>query len=216
MTEIDQAISYYRKELKNALHVIQYLKDRGLTAQAVNEFKIGYAPENSTYNQMFRNRIMIPIQDMLGDYVAFIGRTLSNNEPKYMNSWESAEYQKGRILFGFARAFNHIQNTDHVVLVEGQFDLITLWQYKVYNVVAGSGTGFTPIQARLLSRYATKVYLAFDSDQPGQKATVRTRGHLENAGFKKENIIQGQIPEGEDPDSYIRKYGIQEFKKLFE
>jgi len=215
MTEIEQAISYYRKELKNAPHVIQYLKDRGLTAQTVNEFKIGYAPKNPTYNHLFRNRIMIPIQDTLGDYVAFVGRTLGDEDAKYLNSWESAEYQKGRILFGFAKAFKHIQATERVILVEGQFDLMTLWQNKVYNVVAGSGTGFTPIQARLLSRYASKIYLAFDDDQAGQKAEIRTRKHLENAGFRSKDIIVGHLPDGEDPDSFVRKYGVHEFKKLF-
>lgn len=212
MIEIEQAIAYYRNELKKASNAIQYIKDRGITADIVNEFKIGYAPANPTYNQTFKNRIMIPIQDTLGDDVAFVGRTIVNEDPKYKNSWESANYQKGRILFGFARAFPHIQKNNRVVLVEGQFDLLTLWQHGLKNVVAGSGTGFTAIHARLLSRYAAEVCIAYDCDIAGQKAMKKSSGLLKKAGL---NVVEGKLPTDEDPDSFVRKYGIHEFIKLF-
>ncbi len=212
MNAIEQEISYYRQELKKSLEAIQYLKNRGLTSKTVNEFKIGYAPTNTKYTYMCRSRIMIPIQDTYGDYVAFVGRTIINEDPKYWNSWESPEYQKGRILFGFAKAFKYIQKTDRAILVEGQFDLLTLWQNGIKNVVAGSGTGFTRVHARLLSRYAGIVYIIFDNDSAGQKGLLRTQRYLEEIGV---NTIAIKLPKNEDPDSFVRKFGIQKFIALF-
>lgn len=208
MSEILQALSYYRKELKKSEAAINYLKERGLTAQTVNEFKLGFAPAQPTCFQMFRNRIMCPVQDTQGEYVAFVGRTIVGEEPKYKNSWESEVYQKGRILFGFVKAFSHILEKDEVILVEGQFDVFQLWQTGIKNVIAGSGTGFTPIQARLLSRYARKVFVVFDSDGAGEKAFVRVNTYLTNVGVE---VVKGILPKGYDPDDYVKEFGAEKF-----
>lgn len=208
-----EIISYYRKELRNSSTAINYLKSRSLTPETVNYFKIGYAPPQPQYNIEFHDRIMVPIANTLGEYVAFTGRIIiDSNEPKYKNSWESAEYQKGRILYGFADAFPYILETESVFLVEGQFDLFRLWQNGVKHVVAGSGTGFTPIHARLLSRYAKTVYLSFDGDNAGKDATPKVQRYLEEAGLV---VVKGIIPNGLDPDEYIKLNGLDAFFACF-
>lgn len=214
MNNIDEIIKYYRKELKNSSVAISYLKDtRKLTAETINYFKIGYAPSNPTCNIEYHDRIMLPIKNTLGEYVAFTGRTLSEtNESKYKNSFESPDYQKGRILYGFSDSLSYIQETESVFLVEGQFDFLTLWQNGIKNVVAGSGTGFTPIHARLLSRYAQNVYLCFDADDAGKKATMKVQRLLQDTGLI---TSIGTFPAGEDPDSLVRKNGINAFLACF-
>lgn len=208
-----EAISYYRCELKKSKDAIEYLKSRKLTADIVNFFKLGYAPAQPRFDFNFAQRIMMPIKDTHGDYVAFTGRLIiDSSEPKYKNSIESADYQKGRILYGFSDAFPYILQSDSVFLVEGQFDLFRLWQNGVKHVVAGSGTGFTPIHARLLSRYASTVYLSFDGDTAGVKASTKVQRYLEDAGLV---VVKGLIPNLMDPDEFILKFGLDAFFACF-
>lgn len=213
MTDLDNIISYYRRELKKSQFAIDYLRyDRQLTADTINFFKLGYAPPQPLYNVIYHDRIMIPVKDILGDYVAFTSRTLIDEPSKYMNSFETSEYQKGRILYGFSDAFPYIQESQTIFLVEGQFDLMTLWQNGVRNVVAGSGTGFTPIHARLLSRYAHTIYLAFDGDSAGKTASARVEKYLKETGLM---VMKNILPDGHDPDSYVRLYGVGAFFTCF-
>lgn len=206
---VEKAISYYRTQLKLSPTAIQYLKDRGISSKVVNEFQIGYAPSNPEYGYSYHDRIMIPIRNNWGEFVAFTGRTIISDSPKYLNSWESPEYQKYRLLFGYYESLSHIINSGEAILVEGQFDLLTLWQNGVKNVVASSGK-FTPEQARVLSRYTTKVIIAMDNDSAGDKIAIKAKRYLEDMEVTT-TVLKLPV---KDPDEYIRAEGIDKFKEL--
>ncbi|MGH8015046.1 MAG: toprim domain-containing protein, partial [Candidatus Zixiibacteriota bacterium] len=160
------------------------------------------------------HRLMIPIFNLSGNPIAFGGRTLKKDEPaKYMNSPETPLYQKSSVLYGLSLTKDHIRNQNHAYIVEGYFDLISLWQVGIRNVVASSGTAFTLQQARLIARYAELVYLFFDADSAGQKAALRSVDILYDAGLEVKII---QSPVGEDPDSIASKFGIEKIKELQE
>ncbi len=168
----------------------------------------------------FRNRIIIPIADLYGRIVAFGGRILeekkpSNSsdyvEPKYLNSPETLVFNKKNLLFGLNRATQEIIKSNYVIVVEGYMDAISVASAGIKNVVASLGTAFTEEQAKLLLRYTKKIFFCYDSDEAGQKATLRALSIVLNAGAEVKIIL---IPDGKDPDEYIRKHGIEEFKKL--
>jgi DNA primase len=207
---VDEIISYYRQELKKSQLAIDYLKSRGITAQTTNEFKIGYAPSFPRYDYIFRERIMIPVRNNDGEYIAFVGRTIVDSSPKYLNTWETIEYQKSRILFGYFDALPYIKKEFSAILVEGQFDFLTLWQNGVRNIVASSGN-FTTAQARLLSRYTDKVYIILDNDTAGNTSATKAKRYLEDLNVKPVVI---KLPDCKDPDEYIRAKGIDKFKEL--
>lgn len=213
--DIRAQINYYRQQLRDSPIAIEYLRSRGITSETANYFEIGYAPHAPLFNALCEHRIVLPVKDTMGDYVAFVGRIIDKEDTrsKYWNSWESAEYQKGRILFGFADSFPQILAMSSVILVEGQFDFLTLWQNGIRNVVACSGTSFTPVHARLLARYADTVYVAFDADSAGEKGRLTAQTYLERLGVR---VISVKLLDGEDPDSFIKKYGAQEFLKYLQ
>jgi DNA primase len=166
------------------------------------------------YYDRFRHRIIFPIFNLSGKVVGFGGRVLDEkDEPKYLNSPESPIYQKGKILYGLNFSKDEIRKKGSAVLVEGYVDLLSLYQAGIKNVVASSGTAFTADQARLLSRYAEGVYLLFDADSAGQSATFRSVDLLFSEGVE---VFVVSLPKGEDPDSFVRKFGVEEVVKKIE
>jgi len=222
----------------------QYLNKRGFDSKIIKQFSIGYAPddweglirfaknkdietevlnqaglvvprtETSGYYDRFRNRIIFPIFNLSGKVVGFGGRVSNEkDEPKYLNSPETPIYQKGKILYGLNFSKDEIRKKGNAVLVEGYVDLLSLYQAGIKNVVASSGTAFTSDQARLLSRYAEKIYLLFDADTAGQSATFRSVDLLFSEGVE---VFVVSLPKGEDPDSFVKKFGTEEVTKKIE
>ncbi len=214
---------------------LQYLKKRGFDPDTLKLFSLGFAPQDweglvrfvqtkditpeiltqaglavakegkAGYYDRFRNRIIFPIINLSEKIIGFGGRVLDDkDEPKYLNSPETPIYQKGKILYGLYLSKEEIRQKGSAVLVEGYMDLISLYQAGVKNVVASSGTAFTQDQAHLLSRYAEKVYLFFDADSAGQSATFRSVDLLFGEGLE---VFVVSLEPGEDPDSFVRKFG---------
>ena len=165
----------------------------------------------------FRNRVMIPITDLNGHIVAFGGRILEESKseefkaPKYLNSPETPIFNKGSLLFGLNKAAQEIRKQDFAVIVEGYMDAISVYSAGIKNVVASLGTAFTEEQAKLLTRYTRKIYFCYDNDEAGQKATIRALPIMLNTGADVKVIT---IPDGKDPDEYIRKHGVEAFREL--
>ena len=155
----------------------------------------------------FRNRVMFPICNDQGKVIAFTGRTLSTDDkagPKYLNSPETPIYSKSRVLFNLDQAKEAIRKLDYSILVEGQMDCISVYAAGFQNVIASSGTAFTELQAKLLSRFSKNVVVNFDPDTAGARATERTLGLLVEEEF---NIRVLTLETGFDPDLYIRRQG---------
>jgi DNA primase len=166
------------------------------------------------YYDRFRDRVMFPVIDIWGNTLAFGGRVLPGDDgPKYINSSETKFYVKGRQLFGLHAAKRAIQKEGWAMLVEGNFDVISLHAAGVSQAVAPMGTSFTDRQAKLLKRYASKVYIAFDGDNAGAEATVRCIQAMEYAGIEA-LVVRFEV--GDDPDTYVRTHGVEAFKKKIE
>ena len=227
-----------REEGKAAL---QYLTGRGLERALIDEFALGWAPpgkdvfkaaalqhglevedlvaagllsaaedSGETFDR-FRGRVMFPIRDAKGRTVGFGGRVLADGEPKYLNTADTVLYHKGELLYGLDRARGQISREGSAVVVEGYIDLLSLRQHGVTNVVAPLGTALTAEQARLLARYAREVFLLYDADAAGLKATFRGGDELLEAGV---NVRVATLPKGLDPDDFIRKKGEAAYREL--
>lgn len=160
----------------------------------------------------FRKRVMFPISSESGKPIAFTGRLLDTNDPKagakYVNSPETPLYTKGHVLFNLDKAKQGIKETDSVILVEGQMDCLSVFMAGIGNVIATSGTTFTEHQIRLLSRFTKRVVLSFDGDEPGVNAAEKTLGPLVEEGFEVRVVV---LPEGQDPDAFLRAHGVAEY-----
>ena len=170
-------------------------------------FRSGLVAERDrgTAVDRFRNRLMIPICRDNGAIVAFGGRAMdAGQQPKYLNSPETPIYVKGRTLYGLHLSKGSVIRAKHAVMVEGYFDFAQAYQAGITNVVASSGTALTPVQAKLLKRFATKVVLNFDPDAAGQGAAARSSELLVAEGFQ---VNVAMLPPGDDPDTFIRKSG---------
>ena len=168
--------------------------------------------ENKPYDR-FRNRIMFPIHNDVGEVIAFSGRILDKEAEaaKYVNSPETPLFRKGRVLFGLHKTKRGLIEADCAIVCEGQLDLITLFEAGIANVVAPQGTAFTEQQARILKRFVSEVVLCFDADAAGQKAAERSLDAL----LQNNLVVRvAEMPAGEDPDSMVRKRGREEFEKL--
>ncbi|MEW5701710.1 MAG: DNA primase [Candidatus Zixiibacteriota bacterium] len=162
------------------------------------------AKGGSPYDR-FRNRITFPIINLSGKTVGFGARVLSDDDqPKYLNSPETALYQKSRILYGLATTRDAIRREDRAIIVEGYLDWLTMIEYGVENVVAVSGTALTTAQTELLSRFCKQVTLMFDADAAGQRAALRGIELAYNAGLSVDVAV---LPGGDDPDSFLRREG---------
>ncbi|MFA6431853.1 MAG: DNA primase, partial [Candidatus Margulisiibacteriota bacterium] len=159
----------------------------------------------------FRGRLMFPVMDIRGNVVAFSGRSLDNNDPKYLNSPDSAIYHKGEILFGLNFAKDEMKKEKTGILVEGNIDLVTLHQAGIKNSVAPLGTALTPTHAKVLARFIETAVLAFDSDVAGVNATDRSAAILNEAGIRtKVAVFEG----AKDPDEFIKKEGAEKFREI--
>jgi len=161
----------------------------------------------AAFYSKFRNRVMFPIASEAGKVIAFTGRTLATDEksgPKYLNSPETAIYSKSKVLFNLELAKEWIRKFDYAILVEGQMDCISVYAAGFHNVIASSGTAFTELQAKLLSRFSKNVVVNFDPDTAGAKAAERTIGLLVEEEFQIKVLT---LEQGFDPDLFIRRKG---------
>lgn len=236
-----QAAQFYRNQLKDAPRAIEYLKKRGLSGEIAKRFGIGYAPDgwqnlgavfpdyaNPALNaaglvkhneegrryDVFRDRIMFPIVDVKGNIIGFGGRVLGDGEPKYLNSPETPVFEKGRELYGLFQARRAIRDAGCVIVVEGYMDVVALAQAGVEYAVATLGTATTPVHVQKLMRQSDEVVFCFDGDAAGRRAAWRalenSLGHL--ADGKQLRFLF--LPDGEDPDTYVRKHGKAAFEAL--
>lgn len=166
--------------------------------------------EGAGYDR-FRGRLMFPIEDVAGRMIAFGGRIIGDGEPKYLNSPESPVYTKGKNLYGLNRTKEAIRKRGRAVLVEGYFDLISLWNAGLTNVVATLGTALTKDQVELLRRYAADVAVVFDPDEAGKKALERSLELFLAGSISGKAVV---LPAGYDPDSYVRAYGGEQLEAL--
>ncbi len=192
---------------------------RKITAQGYSEKKLvaaGLAVEKKSGGGVYdrlRGRVIIPISDISDKAVAFGGRILvtDENQPKYLNTPETEIFSKGKLLFGLNKSSRAILSANTAIVVEGYMDAISLYGAGVENVVASLGTAFTEEQAKLLARYARKIIFCYDSDEAGQRATMRALPIMRNTGAEVFILI---IPDGKDPDEFIRKHGKKDFMQL--
>ncbi|HJQ30835.1 MAG TPA: DNA primase [Pyrinomonadaceae bacterium] len=218
----------------------EYVEGRGLTQETVKAFRLGYAPnswdalgiylkskgatvgqiersglvvkkEQGGYYDRFRGRLIFPVTDAQGRPVAFGARAMRpGDEPKYLNSPETAAYTKGRHLFGLSVTREEIRRKKFAILVEGYLDLIVPFQHGVRNVVASLGTALTGEQARLLNRFARKVVVNYDGDRAGINAAKRAIEVLLPEDFEVKVLV---LPDGSDPDEFVRAQGADEYNR---
>lgn len=184
------------------------LKQKGFTEEEILASSLVNKADNGKYIDRFRHRLMIPIQDAAGKFIAFGGRVLDDSKPKYINSPENIVYSKGRNLFGLNIAKKG--DTKKIIIVEGYMDAISLYQRGITNVVASLGTALTEQQGRLLRKHSEQVIIGYDADGAGQAATLRGMEILQNMGC---DIRVLQIYGAKDPDEFIIKYGPERFQK---
>src|SRR3989449_8896187 len=186
-------------------NLVRFLRTHGATDGEMVEAGLSMRPEGGgELWDRFRQRIIIPIHDERGELIAFGGRVIDDsNQPKYLNTSQTALYDKGRTLFNLHRARKSIHELKHAVLMEGYFDAITASQAKVPNVVTTSGTALTEHQVRLLKREAQELLLAFDRDDAGLNATQRAIELASKSGI---HIKVVRVPQGKDPDDYLRAH----------
>ncbi|MBW2562312.1 MAG: toprim domain-containing protein, partial [Deltaproteobacteria bacterium] len=154
----------------------------------------------------FRGRLIFPIENLSGTVVAFGGRSIGSDMPKYLNSPESPVYTKGRVLYGMSRTKDAIRDRDYAVLVEGYVDLLSLWNAGVNNVVATLGTALTREQVELIRRFTRNVAVIFDPDEAGRHAVERSLKLFLEENMHARVVV---LPEGYDPDDYVKKYGAE-------
>jgi len=182
-----------------------YLRDKGFDGSILVKSGLVVEREGGQTGDRFRNRLMIPICRESGSVVAFGGRAMeAGQQPKYLNSPETAIYSKGRTLYGLHLTKTAIRRLGYAVLVEGYFDLAQAYQAGVQPLVASCGTALTPAQARTLRRLAAKVVLSYDPDAAGQSAAERSSELLVTEGFQ---VNVAMLPAGQDPDTFIRTFG---------
>ena len=168
--------------------------------------------KGSGYYDRFRGRIMFPIYDTQKTIVGFGGRVLDDTTPKYVNSPETPVFSKRHLLYGLYLAHNYIRESGCAIIVEGYMDVIVAHQSGIQNVVGTLGTALTVNHLRSLSRFTKEVILTFDSDTAGINAARRSVDLFLNSEINAKVLL---LPAGEDPDSYIRKYGKVSFVELF-
>lgn len=219
----------------------KYFKNRGLTDDTIRKFGLGFAPDNfyALTNYMldkgytkeelvasnlaryakskpnviydnFRNRVMFPIIDVKGNVIAFGGRVMDDSKPKYLNTSDTMVYKKSQGVFALNLAKK--SGKDSLILCEGYMDVIALHQAGFTNAVAGLGTALTGEQARLLSRYAAEIMIAYDADEAGQKAATRALSIFKGGTTAKTKVLR--LEGGKDPDEIIKNYGIEKMKAI--
>ena len=213
----------------------EYLETRGISVETQKAFHIGFSPdkwdglltvlreknidgnlieqsglvsvneEKERVFDRFRGRIMFPVLDVNGKPIAFGARAMGSDEPKYLNSPETAAYTKGQHLYGLFQGKEEIRKKKFAILVEGYLDLIALYEFGITNVAASLGTAFTPEQSKLLGRFSKRVVINYDGDSAGIKAARRAIEHLLPHEFDIKVLV---LPDGKDPDDFIRENGV--------
>ncbi|HBN84996.1 MAG TPA: DNA primase, partial [Clostridiales bacterium] len=188
--------------------LVKYLVTKGYKENEILTAGLGLRTKKETIIDRFRNRLMFPIFDVRGNVIAFGGRVLDDQLPKYMNSPETPSYRKKDNLYALNYARKSEQN--NIVIVEGYMDAISLYQAGIDNVVASLGTALTERQALLLKRYTKNVIICYDADLAGQTAALKGMDVLADKGC---NVKVITIPSGKDPDDYIKSEGAGAFRK---
>lgn len=237
-----RAVQHFARNLYSPAgrEALQYLEGRGIPDEITKNFRLGYAADNwrsltsyldgsgvslklaeqagliiagkgGDFYDRFRGRLIFPIENVFGEVVAFGGRIIGKGEPKYLNSPESPVYVKGRNLYGLNKTKDKIRERGFALLVEGYFDLISLVGAGIGNVVATLGTAITREHLELLRRYTTDIVTLFDPDTAGKKALDRSLELFLEARLKARILI---LPEGYDPDDYVKKFGGEKLEDL--
>jgi DNA primase len=244
----EQVCQFFEQQLPKTPAAAAYVERRGLSAETVRRFRLGYAPAGNMLRgqakrrgwsedlmvqagllrtldgqgtagggqrheglvDWFHGRLMFPILSLSGKVIAFGGRVLDDSEPKYLNSPETAIFRKGESLYGVFQAKGYIRE-QIPILVEGNFDMLSLVNAGINNVIAPLGTAFTPSQAQLLRRYNSRITVCFDGDSAGRKAARRVAEVLLAAGIEPQVAL---LPDATDPDSYVREFGKERLVEL--
>lgn len=217
---------------------LSYLHKRGLNDRIIKTFGMGFAPDkwdgllrllekdgctkqemqlaglvkinDGKCYDMFRNRVIMPIINTFSNVIGFGGRVMDDSLPKYLNSPETLAFNKSRNLYNL-NMIRKQKNLSHLILVEGYMDVIAMYAYGIPECVATLGTALTQDQARLLKRYVNNVYVSYDGDEAGKKATLRALDILAQEGIETRVV---SIPGGRDPDEFLKKYGRDGYLKL--
>jgi DNA primase len=194
-------------------HLLDFLGKQGISPKLAEQAGLLVAKEGKSpgHYDRFRGRLMIPIEDVDGQVIAFGGRVMGAGEPKYMNSPESAVYTKGNNLYGLAKTRDAIREKGFAIMVEGYFDLIALWNAGIPNVVATLGTALTRAQVDLIRRYTPRVAALFDPDEAGRKALARSLELFLAGNVHARAVI---LPDGHDPDDFVRNQGREKMEDL--
>lgn len=245
---LDKVGQYYIHQLQThpqRARFVEYLQQRGLSAQTIEHFAIGMAPDGwdnvlktfgttdlarkqlndagllssndkgRTYDR-FRNRIMFPIRDRRGRIIGFGGRVLDDSSPKYLNSPETPVFHKGNELYGLFQARKANRKLERIIIVEGYMDVIALVEHGISNAVATLGTATTPDHLRLLQRSTPEVVFCFDGDRAGREAAWRAAENALPMLGGNQQLKFMFLPDGEDPDSLVRQQGAQVFNAMVE
>ena len=237
------AQAHYAAQLRKHRDVLGYLERRGVTSQSAEAFGMGFAPDaweslataldragidaglaaraglirarpqGNGYYDFFRNRLMLPVYNLTGEVMAFGGRALGDEEPKYINTPNTSAYTKGQHVYGLNLARKAASVDGALIVVEGYLDAIALHQHGFGNAVASLGTAFTAEQARELRRVASNLYLCFDGDAAGQAATARSIDMLVDEGLSVRIV---PLPVGKDPDEILLEAGKSAFAPLLD
>ncbi|MBP3626869.1 MAG: DNA primase [Clostridia bacterium] len=194
--------------------LIKHLKEKGFSINEMMSANVIGKSQRGTYYDRFRHRVMFPIINIRGNVIGFSGRAMPGEDKaggKYVNTADTPVYKKSENLFAMNFAKNNC--AERIVLVEGNMDVIALHQAGITNAVAALGTSFTAEQVNLISRYTKEIVLMMDADSAGQKAVRRAFEMLKNSGLSVKVV---SVPDGKDPDEYIKKNGVERFKYLLE
>ena len=242
---VEQAVMFYQKNLKSkaAEKAVQYLKDRNISGETAQKFHLGFAEDkwdalanhlgkdipaneleasglfshkDNKFYDRFRGRIIFPIRNIKGEFIAMGGRIIDQGEPKYLNSPETTFFNKSNELFGLFEVKEAEKKISSLIVVEGYMDVIGLYQHGIKNAVATLGTAVTPSHVAKIMRYTNKIFFAFDGDLAGGKAAWKAVENTFPIIREDVNIHFVFFDESHDPDSYINEFGLQAFQKLLD
>lgn len=244
-TLMNKAADFYYDQMRHSKPAITYLKKRGIAGTLARQFHLGFAPNGwssvldafgkterdkkqlsesgliikkseGNYYDRFRDRIMFPIRDVRGRVIGFGGRIIDQGEPKYLNSPETILFQKGHELYGLYEALKSHRKLERIMIVEGYMDVIALFQHGITYAVATMGTATTTHHLQRLFRYTSALIFCFDGDEAGRRAAWRALQALFPLMHDSLQIHFLFLPEGEDPDTLVRKEGQAGFEKRME